>query len=1686
MAQDLNHFAPHAFQLPQLIVNTLRIMKRIFFVLILFISVNQVYTQAWEKASRIISGTAFTAREAEIDDANNVYITADFTGDIINTSPAIISKGNNDIVIAKYDSALNQTWIKQIGGTGRDWYPYLSIDNHNNLYVAGAFQGTVFFTDNDSLVSTGSWDIFLAKYTTDGNFVWSKTVATGSSIQIPYDIGVDVNNDIVITGFYRTSIEFENDTFQTSMANFYNFISKYDSTGNHLWAKNIEGNNQQSRINTLSIFDDGYYFAGQFYDSIKFDNSGFDEGSNGEIFLYKTDFDGNEMWARHSTSAGSGLNNTVGIITQDEYGGIYLSGKVEGTGFTADSTATKKSNQVLEPKGEDIYILKYNKNGTLQWARQYGGDGNERGTGIDARNNILYLSGYFNDTIIWENDTIRTQNQTVFLGTFDYDGNPLTATSLANNADASNGTIGEEVILDNTNKAYLFGNYSSTDFIIGDSNYVANGSSDLFIGRYTPPYSIAYTTTENTKCYADSSGKLIITPYFGVPPYTYTWTPGTPNFNDSVAFDLSAGTYGVLVRDAIGNEATEYHIITQPMKISLATDSIINATCYQYNDAAIYITPTGGTVNHQSDYTFNWTGGGGLNISDEDQTGLAANQYYVHVSDLNNCSVTDTFTITEPGQIIFTGSYSIGTTTKGGSDGQIKAYVNGGTPAYTYNWAGPNAPFPDTDTLSGLQGGNYVLQLTDVNGCSADTTIAVSDAGLILISVKNTTPVTCKNDSNGTVQLTVSNASNNLNFYVKDLGHTTLAMSTDSTFHNLAGGTYWAITEEIDSLQRTDSVQFTIKEAADSLSIALDATQPLCYGDITGVINASVSGGKATYNYQWNYQSATTEDIFNLPSDTNYYVLTVSDQYGCSTKDSTQILSPAQLQSTIYLADSNLCYGNNNAALTVVVSGGVRSYNYLWNDPGSQTDSSATNLTQGDYTVLISDANGCSISDSTTITDPQPLSIISVDTSSMTCYGDNNGYIDITVAGGTKPYTYNWVDLPGNNTNRADGLLGQSYTVVISDYYNCGEINKTYHLAAPSEAIQIALYPGTLNGVDCFGYENGSFAVESTGGWVGHLISIDGINFQSKATYSGLAGGTYHVEVKDTKGCNNITEITVSEPDSLELTPAIVSDVTCNGLSNGTIQLHASGGTKPYTFIRTGSTSTTDSIFNNLSAREHTFTISDANNCTDNTTATISEPGMLLLSEILSAHKNLSCYGTNNGSFTITKSGGNTNFEYSTDSTKWYTDSIFNNLQGDSTYTAWVRDEKLCSDKISVTITQPEKISLEEVPGSHNNVLCYGQQTGTIELSSTGGSGIIQYSNDKTNWSELSEFTGLSAAIYTLYARDEQLCTDSVQVNIQEPDSLYVFEYTNLRTEVLCHNIANGSITIGSLGGSGTPQYSINTESYTSDSIFNTLNAGDYQFVVIDTNQCTDTLTITLTEPINPVQLSLESKTNISCYNQNNGEINLSAVGGVAPYAYVLNNSPQQNNSQFTNLAGVLYTAVVFDQNQCTDTLDVEIENPAELSYTDTLVDNNISITAMGGTGSHSYVLSTGTTNQTGQFNGLPNGIYTVNIIDQNGCEIQTVPFNIGNVGIFTQQYNISGQIYPNPSTGTFYIELNGIHVNETQLDIYNLQGQKVYSQKYNTLQGILHEQIGLEQLDKGIYLLVLNGIILEHKLLIE
>lgn len=492
-------------------------------------------------------------------------------------------------------------------------------------------------------------------------------------------------------------------------------------------------------------------------------------------------------------------------------------------------------------------------------------------------------------------------------------------------------------------------------------------------------------------------------------------------------------------------------------------------------------------------------------------------------------------------------------------------------------------------------------------------------------------------------------------------------------------------------------------------TLTATSTDILCNGDATGTATANVSGGALPLTYSWSPSGGTADTATDLTAGT--YTVTVTDAVNRTATATVTITEPDALLSNIITTDIS-CNGATNGSITLAPTGGVAPYTYLWSN--ADTSSSLTGLTGGTYSVTITDANGCTVTENATITDPAILTLSSSSQVDVTSYGGNDGSATVSVTGGTAPYNYLWSN--GATTATATGLIAGNYVVTVTDANGC-TVSESFTIIQP---IPLMVQSVSQTNIKCNGNTDGTATIAAMGGNAPYtyLWSPSG---GTNATATGLAAGTYSVLVTDATA-NTITEtFVITEPGIITATVSNQSNVQCNGGNTGTATLTVTGGTAPFTYAWSHGLNTTNATVSNLAAGNYVVVVTDANGCTAiaPVSLSISQPSALVLSD--AGTTNVSCYGQNDGSATVSVTGGVGPYTY-----------LWSNGQSGATisnltkgnYVVTVTDANNCTQTRTFIISEPAFVN---APSVTSPSFCAGQNA-TLADVVINGSNIKWYS----------------------------------------------------------------------------------------------------------------------------------------------------------------------------------------------------------------------------------------------------------------------------------------------------------------------------------------------------------------------
>ena len=626
---------------------------------------------------------------------------------------------------------------------------------------------------------------------------------------------------------------------------------------------------------------------------------------------------------------------------------------------------------------------------------------------------------------------------------------------------------------------------------------------------------------------------------------------------------------------------------------------------------------------------------------------------------------------------------------------------------------------------------------------------------------------------------------------------------------------------------------------------------------------------------------------------------------------------------------------------------------------------------------VLANGNGSSSNDKfittqtsgTLVSAPTPLSVTLSNVQNVSCNGGNEGSATAVPAGGTPGYSYSWNN--GESTATASSLPAGTARVTVTD--NAGNTSTaSVNITQPSP---INLSLNSTNSPSCFNSANGSITVSASGGVGGFFY--DWSNGASGATVTGLNPGSYVVTATDNNNCEKTLQVNLSGPPAIQVVSAFVTNASCNGASNGAIDLTASGGTGALTIV--WSSGQTGGYITNLSAGSYTASITDAQGCQLEASYNVNQPQAVGGNVVLTTP--ISCQGGSNGAATASGSGGVGPYTYlwSTGATT----AVASNLAA-STYTVTITDKNNCSGIRQITLSNPAGMNV--TTASVTNASCPGVPNGSATIAVAGGNSpyTVLWS---TGTSGLT-INSVTSGTYECTVTDNKLCTKVASVTIGSN------QQATLQTDTLfppsCFGGSDGSISIEALNANG---YTITWSTGTTGTSISNVPAGTYTAVANNTAGCvSNSLTIELNQPA-AIALDTAIVHSISCAGNEDGSIEVAFTGGTGTLHYVWSNDSIGNF--IDSLTAGTYFVTTTDTNGCVASDSFQIINPDTLMV-DTFTmfsplcynssDGSITLAAVGGTGALAYNWAGGLTGDT--LINLVAGSYVYTITDVNNCSI--------------------------------------------------------------------------------------------------
>jgi large repetitive protein len=1078
--------------------------------------------------------------------------------------------------------------------------------------------------------------------------------------------------------------------------------------------------------------------------------------------------------------------------------------------------------------------------------------------------------------------------------------------------------------------------------------------------------------TTSISCFGSCNAQLSGSILGGSPTYTFAWTTPTTSLVGPIIANQCAGTYSLTVTDINGCNVSTVVTVSEPPQITVTinpTQPSCNGDC----DGILSSTVTGGTPG----YTLSWSapGGSGPNLSN-----LCQGNYSLTVTDSRGCIQVGTGTITTPPPIVVT-TTAIPTTCAGICTGQGMSNATGGTGTFIYQWSTGQLGANTSPTLCP---GNYVINVTDVNGCPGSANITITSPPALTSTITGILPSCNVCIGAATVAASGGNSPAYSYSWTNSAG---AVVSTTNTASALCVGNYTVTI--IDILGCTSTSTVNIPQTI-TINITTNGTTLTCNNQCSGIAQANALGGTGTYTYSWSNSTpsvvSTASVATNLCAGT--YTVNVVDGLGCSNTSTIAFTNPPGMN--VVASQTNAaCNATCNAVITVTATGGTGLPTYSWLPFGvtGQGTRTITGLCAGIYTLDVRDANNCLTTTTYTITQPNSITSAFSYTSPTTCSG-TNGVITTTVTGGTPfagtpNYTYNWNPV-GVNSASLTNISAGAYSLTVVDAAGC----TTTLIAVLSDPTGPTLTVSS-GSITCNSACNGSATVTAVGpgpmtySWTAPVTSTTSIA-------SGICPGTIAVVVTDQSNlCTTSQTLSLSQPTAFTLNP-VPANPLCNGGLTGMITTMSGGGSPPYTYTWSPGSSSSPTL-TGVGAGVYTLNVMDQNLCPFSQTFTLTSPPAITLT---AAATDVQCFSMCNGSITPTPSGGVGGFTYT-----WSPIVVAPTFPGSNVptivnlcpniYTLTVQDGNLCPASLTVQIVEPPLLTSTL---TSQNALCNSDCNGTATFTAGGGVPTYSYSWNGGAPVTTSSLGGLCPGNYAATVIDANGCTSVQSYTITEPGPITV---TLTPTNPSCNGGCNGSITTTVSGGSGVYTYSWLP---TGSTLQNPINfcPNSYTVFILDNNGCTGQGVTSLVSP--PSLLAGVSFTNPSCNSNCNGSAIANPVNGTAPFSYTWTASTTTAVVSSTNTASSLCagtaTVAISDGNGCTATQAFTLTSPPALTINPAIspavcqatpCNGGITVAPTGGTGPYTY-LWTPAISATNVASNVCAGFYTLTVTDANTC----------------------------------------------------------------------------------------------------
>ena len=752
------------------------------------------------------------------------------------------------------------------------------------------------------------------------------------------------------------------------------------------------------------------------------------------------------------------------------------------------------------------------------------------------------------------------------------------------------------------------------------------------------PIVINIIALNEPSCNGEDDGLISVEATGGNGNFTYNWLDGIGIPSGGTLSSIPMGDYQVEVLDGDGCINQTTITLGEPDEVT----SVVSGTdvsCFGGNDGTATAEGAGGSGG----FSYNWSNGG----SGATQSGLIAGTYFVTISDSDNCTSVNSFEVFEPATAVEAGITIITQPNCGNQDGELSSFATGGTPDYTYLWNDNST----SAVLSNIGSGTYTVTVTDINGCTSEFTEELMDNDGVTLAANDVSNNTCFGDADGTATITASGGTGIYTYAWSNGG-------TNQTETNLPAGAYTITVTDEGNCTGEISIEITEPDAFEANETQNDI---VCNGAENGSIQLNAIGGTGILSYNWN-TGETTDAIMDLVP--GIYSVTITDENGCTGENDFVISEPDAIEIDDVVSNSPSCPGEMDGNICVNPFGGTGQLSPLWSN--GDTTLNASNLSAGDYSVTITDANDCESTFSFTLDDATVLSISST-TTSPTCSDSEDGSATLSLIGGTGNYSIAWST--SDTTITIENLAAGVYSVTVTDSNSCSNDAEVVITPPPSIDPNVSSTNESSNGAN-----DGSATSDPQNGIEPYTYLWS--NGETTQTIENLSPNAYDVTVTDANGCTAVGTAIVNNGDCNISANVTEQGISCFGLMDGSINLELIGAVDPVAYE--WSNDSTSQNLTGLGVGIYSVTATDANNCqVQILDIEITEPSEIVSTEELITDASSS--SSSDGSIFIDFSGGtgDLTFDYTDGSGVSIDITSFEDLPAGS-YGVFVTDENGC------------------------------------------------------------------------------------------------------------------------------------------------------------------------------------------------------------------------------------------------------------------------------------------------------------------------------------------------------------------------------------------------------------------------